>query len=294
MAFKNTEFQTNNYTINPKLQQDITKIKATYQVFIPNASILLDKINKYDTYTKANTQETYFSGVLSSLPITKRYTAVKNNDNNNHFKLAYLILLGLINIREDFRDILTIFGRAETKAPKEYFVRFKFFAGTSLENSMMKSKIGRWILENLDKPFASTKPMEKLFNLYQIDNNPELFEKKINYFFSKEPETVYREYIKLEGSLLKKTLILVSHRITVLGLALAGLTELPSIINAIRTKKDYKQIAKSSINVVSIFATGALLSSFLAITTSGSGSIIGFGLGMYLGNRLAKYMNSKF
>ena len=299
IACQITEIQTNNYALNPKLKQDITKIKATYEAFIPNASILLDKVNEYDTFTKQHKPDNkgaYFSGVLSSLPITKRYETIKNNkdDSNNPFKAIYLVGLGLINIREDFRDLLTILGRTETKAPEGYFVRFKFFIGTFLENPMKNSSIGRWILENLDKTLADTKPADKLFNVLRINKDIEPFKKKINNFFSKEPETVYREYVKLEGSLLKKTLILASHRITVLGLTFGGLIELPKIIDAIKNKKDYKQIARSTISILSPFITGALLSSFLAITTGGAGSVIGFGLGMYLGSRFSKFINSKF
>ncbi len=301
MPLKNIKDQIQSYSLNPKIQQEINEIKAVCSSFIPNTAILLNEVNKYDTFTKLTgiksdgSNNIYLTGALSSLPIVKRYETLKNNNNsdNNPFRLLSLALLGVINLHEDLRDGLSIIGKTETQAPKDYFVRFKFFAGTSVENFLMKSGIGRWILENADITLAETKPMKKIFEKFNIKNNTEVFEKNIHYPLINKSETIYRQYINPKGSLIKKTLVLTANRITLLGLIFLGLLEIPKIIDSVK-KKDYKQVDKSAVTVTATLGAGALLSSFLAITTGTAGSVLGFGLGMFLGNRLSKFVNSNF
>jgi len=292
--------QIQNYSLSPKIQQEINEIKTVCKSFIPNTAVLLNEVNKYDTFTKltgikSENNNIYLTGALSSLPIVKRYETLKNNNNsdNNPFRIFSLSFLGVINLNEDLRDALSIFGKTEAQAPKDYFVRFKFFAGTSVENFLMKSDIGRWILGNVDRTLVETKPLRKLLKLFKIKNEPEIFEKTINYPIIDKQETVLREYVKLQGSLFKKTLILTANRITLLGLIFLGLLELPKVIDSLK-KKDYKQAVKSAVTVIATLGTGALLSSFLAITTGTAGSVLGFGFGMFLGNKFSKFVNSNF
>ncbi len=300
LPLTNIKNQIQSYSLNPKIQQEINEIKAVCSSFIPNTAILLNEVNKYDTFTKLTgiksdgSDNIYLTGALSSLPIVKRYETLKNNNNsdNNPFRLLSLGLLGVINLHEDLRDALSIFGKTEAQAPKDFFVRFKFFAGTSVENFLMKSKLGRWIFD-LDKTLADTKSASKFFDAVGIENKQRIFSKNINYPLFKKQETVYREYVKLQGSLLKKTLLLTANRITVLGLIFLGLLEIPKIIDSVN-KKDYKQIGKSAVTVTITLGTGALLSSFLAITAGTAGSVLGFGLGMFLGKRISYYLNSNY
>ena len=293
--------QIQNYSLSPKIQQEINEIKTVCKSFIPNTAVLLNEVNKYDTFTKLTdikleNNNVYLTGALSSLPIVKRYESLKSNNNNsdnNPFRFLSLAFLGVINLREDYRDGLSIIGKTDTQAPKDYFVRFKFFAGTSVENFLMKSDIGRWILENTDKTLADTKLMEKIFGKFNIKNRAKTFKKTVHYPLINKSETVFREYVELKGSLLKKTLLLMANRITLLGLIFLGLLEIPKIIDSVK-KKDYKQIGKSSITVIATLGAGALMSSFLAITAGSAGSVLGFGLGMFLGNRFSKFINSNF
>jgi len=135
--------------------------------------------------------------------------------------------------------------------------------------------------------------MEKIFGKFNIKNRAKTFKKTVHYPLINKSETVFREYVELKGSLLNKTLLLMANRITLLGLIFLGLLEIPKIIDSVK-KKDYKQIGKSSITVIATLGAGALMSSFLAITAGSAGSVLGFGLGMFLGNRFSKFINSNF
>ena len=301
--------------IDPKLNQDVTKLKQTFAAFITeedtftafrnNNDISTKQDNKHNTDSKCMHDNTILKGALTTIPGVRRIVVINDNlkDNGNSIKTTGLGLVALITLKEDLRDIISALGFAKTEAPKDFFAKFKFLAGTLIEKPLSKFKIGKYnvgtyILDNVDSTLGDAQFTEKILNRLNTSSMPDYFNKEIKYPFIKDVETIKRPYIKFDGTFIGKLTGLTLHRITKIGLAVGFLLEIPDIAKSFKLN-DYKQIPKSVTNVVFSIACGALTSSLLAITLAGThlgsaGSVFGLCFGIYAGNQLANYINSKY
>lgn len=286
--------QKHTPSIDKVLKNDYETIKKTFAAIESDADTFIKQVCKYDNASRQpkNKINPVLEGVASSIPYGRRIVNIENNaEDNNPAKAVGLGAIALINLKEDFRDSLSIVGRSKSEAPKDYYAKFKFFAGTPIEKWLEKTKWGQDFLDNFDKTLGETRFGVRLRSLFGVDKDiHQVYAKEVHFPFRK-PEIVYREYVKNEGKFLGKLLSLTSYRITGLGVLVAALLEIPKIYDKIKNKNDYLQIPKSAVNVVSYTVCGALGSTFLSLATGHpAGSIIGLGLGTYIGNKLAKFI----
>ncbi|MDD3012910.1 MAG: hypothetical protein PHC34_04335 [Candidatus Gastranaerophilales bacterium] len=293
---KNQSVEHSTPSINPKLNQDLSQVKDIFESFRPKVNKLTNKINNYDTFIKQNRdnqaiKESHpvLEGVISTIPNARRIINVENNvENNNPTKAVGLGLLAIITLKEDLRDLLSIFGLSKSEAPEGYFSKFKFFAGTPIESWLLNRKWGKNILNSWDTTLADAKLGNKVYSFFKIEENSQFYNKETRIPFLRK-DTVTREYLKFEGSFIGKLSCLALNRITKIGLIFMSLLEVPTIYKAIKNNKDYSQIPESAVNVISCTFCGALFSALLSLITGiPAGSVIGLGLGLFIGNKLSK------
>lgn len=254
--------------------------------FVLDKNISNDVINiKNSLGATNNNKAVEFVGDL--FPSSRRILSVENNK-DDRIKAYGLGLVGLINLKEDIRDILSIIGLTKSEAPKGYYSRFKFFAGTLVENKLKKSEWGRRVLLYFDSSLADTYLGEQLDSYFKITPDIQTFKKEIRYPFLKK-EILQREYVQLDGKLIPNILSLTTHRITKIGVGVGLILEVPAILNSIHNKKDSGQLQRSIFNVTSCSVLGALTSSALTVLTgSPAGSVMGLGIGIFIANQLTK------
>jgi len=279
--------ETTRPTLDLKLGQDIERTKQIFAPFLKNDEYLRQSDNNKQN---KNNNNLVMEGVLSVIPATRRITTVENNK-DNPIKAVGLTLIGLINLKEDFRDLMSIIGRTKSEAPEDYYALYKFFTGTILEAPLEKTNIGRFIVHKLDKPISDTKACQIIRSLLDVKEEQEIFQKEVKLPFGKS-DVVIREYVKHEGSFIGRLACLTMNRITKLGLIFMSLLEIPAIYKSVKNKKDYSQIPKSAINVTSCVICGASFSALLSLLThSPAGSVIGLGVGLFIGDKLSKQVN---
>ncbi len=270
-----------------KLHRDLNKIQSGVDVFIKT-------INNAEKKIANNSLQMFFAGVMSIFPASRRLAPIENNEkDHNRFKAVGLGLLALINLKEDIRDLLSVFGKTKNELDKEYKAVFKFFAGTPVENWLMKSETGRKIFFDIDTTLAKTSLADKLKNKIITKEETELAERKIFYPLCNTPEIIERQYVKYTAGIVSKITMLTLNRITKLGLVFMILLELPKIINEAKNG-NYRQIPKSFTNVISYALFGALFSSIGAYTLGSAGSVLGLGFGFCLGSMISKLLNASY
>jgi hypothetical protein len=288
--------RANNINTANKLTSDIKGVKDTFESF----KQVTDKVDALDKTLNNKT----IAAPLSLVPFLRRIRPIESSkaEENNNVKLAGLGVLGVINLKEDLRDTLTVFGRSKSNAEKGYYSVYKFFSGTLLEKPLKKTKWGRNILYNIDKTFGETNLAKKLYKIIGVKFDKQEFEKETT-FFKTNKEISQRKYIKFfsasEKNISKyrltagKIIGTTMHKMPLLGIAFASILELPQVIKAVKNK-EYKQIPKSATSVLSISIGGAITTTILGMTLGPAGGVIGLGLGMYIGSLFAKYINSKY
>jgi len=301
----------NSYEIEPQLKSDIYKIKEIYKDFIPETSVLVNDINKYDTFIKQNNKSDNKKDAemfgLSSIPYIRRYIGV--NDAFNSGKYLIAILKGLIlfiNIPEDSRDLKNMFGQLKgkpSKIPYDYQVPFSFFRGTFLDKPLKKlvnseneriQDIGNKIFI-ADKTLYDTKPAEKILKLIGLKEEIKLKTTRLN--INDKPIKA----IKIEGNLPVKIIGRTLQRIPVITFGLFSLLELEPIFKAfkgnenkkINYDKGTKQIIKSAISFTSSLFLGGLFGAAGAYLGQ-AGSLAGLGIGTCLGIKLGKWLTDRF
>ncbi len=270
-----------------KLNNDLNRIQKGVDVFIRS-------VNSAEKRLSNNPLQMFFTGLLNIIPGARRLSPIEDNEKqHNLFKAVGLGLLAVINLKEDLRDMLSVFGKTKSEIDKEYKAVFKFFAGTPVETFLKKSELGEHIYYDIDTTLGDTFIGEKMRNALGVSEKIEVFSKKIYYPLMKNPETINRIYVKTTGHFIGKVISLSLRRITKLGLIFASILELPAIIKSVKDKK-YKQIPKSVLNILSYTFCGAFFSALGALTIGTAGSVLGLGAGLYLGNQLIKSLNPKF
>ncbi len=274
----------NSVTNYKKLHRDLNKIQNGVDVFIRT-------INNTEKKIYNNPLQMFFAGVMSIFPASRRLAPIEDNEKqNNRFKAFGLGLLALINLKEDIRDLLSVFGKTKNELDKEYKAVFKFFAGTPVENWLLKSETGRKIFYDIDKSFGDSFVADKILEKFKIKQDSITAKKEIYYPLINKTEIIIRESRKFDCPLLGKVIMLSLNRITKLGLLFACILELPKTISEVK-KGNYRQLPKSALNVISYSLFGAVTSSLFAYLFGPAGSVLGLGIGFYIGNQLTKSVN---
>lgn len=285
--------------IAPFIRNDINKIKTNFDE-VYAAFKEYDKLSKSSTDSflkitslkneKIKVNKELIDLALSPIPMARRLVNIDDNEKDgNELKALGLTTIALINLKEDFRDIMSIFGKTKSQAPKGYYSKYGFFVGTSLEEKLQKTKWGKPIL-SLDTTIGESDIGKFITNILKVEVTKKKFNKEITHLNGKT-ESVLRRYIHCEGRRIGKLIALTLHRIPRLSLIIAALLELPSIIKT-KNKDKLKQTANSTLSVILGVGCGALCSALLA-PISPALPVMGLGIGYYLGSKIAKSIGFK-
>ena len=278
-SFEKNSYITKTYILNPKIQNDINKIKNLYS-YIPCAGKLIDSVLEYDSFIKHQKNKTNKEKqerikheaeicVISTCAFSRRYdTVVEAFKNKEYIKALGKGFIQILSVHEDWRDVKSAFKQLiqwdfkknETQKPfafirDTFLYKYKPFYefAEKYDKTLFDFKISKWLL----KIIGLTKK-ERIDNSFKFYGNP----------FAKVTARAFT-------------------RIPVLSLGFLSLLEIPTIIN----KKDHiKQIKKSTVNVTSVIFTGAFIGAIGAYLGP-IGSLLGLGIGTYLGNKLAQRIN---
>lgn len=272
--------------IDEKLRSDIKEVKDIFYKIKPAV------VNKFNSHPLA--KNLIFLGLITTIPSVRRIASVEDNvQQENKTKAFGLGLIGLINVKEDLRDLMSIFGRSKSQATEGYYSKYKFFAGTPVESLLERTKWGQHILYDVDATLADTFIGEKIYSKIKTSHESKYFEKQVKNLFGTK-EVLYRPYVKHEGKFFSQLIGLSMNRITKIGLLAMTLLELPIIHKALKNNNDNSQILRSAINVTSCAACGALFSSiFTLLTFNPAASVIGLGLGLFIGDKISKLISSR-
>lgn len=283
--------------IKKDLYEVKTKFEGVYTTFGEYKTLSKAVANKFlgmsaDKNQKRMTGQEIVNIALSPIPMARRLVNIDKNmeDKDNHSKAIGLTAIAAMNVQEDVRDLLTIFGRAKSHAPQGYNVKYGFFVGTSVEKWLQKTVWGKNLLRK-DTTIAEDKLGKFIMNKLGVTlADKQKFSKEINHLTG-ETESVLRRYVKLEGSRFGKIIVLALYRMPKLSLLAAGLLELPNVIKA-ENKNKFKQIINSTLSVVVGLGCGALFSALLAPLNPVL-PIMGLGVGYYVGSKIAKAIGFK-
>lgn len=287
--------------INNSIKQDISKTQAEINEMKKQGNFFINQVNKYDSFTKQNqikkdskaeeVKKDVFA-VLSPIPYVRRFAGIDDNtEKGDYVKAATLLGLAVANLPEDTRDIKSSFkqiikGQKTDYDYKEFQHPFSFFRGTFLEPLTKKCKK----LYDMDKTLFDTKAGQKIADLLKVEAEDCISTGKFNCHGIEIIAT------KLSGKFLNKLICRGMLRVPVVGLAIAGLLELPSIIKAAtskdnKAKNTLKQVLKSTASVLTttsmIAITGALFARKGPI-----GSLVGIGIGSVIGTSASKQLSN--
>ena len=299
--------QSTRLAVNSDLFNDIKKTEQIFAPFLHKS--FNQQVKKYDDASNKNNGIAL--GALSTIPYARRFICVKDAiQNHDTLKAIGKGLILLINMPEDTRDLVDagkqlvrLTKKIPPSIPYDYQTKFSFFRGTLLEPVL------KWLIESkneriselgykiyyLDKSFYDTFIGEKISNMLNI------IESDVKNTTRKDIDGRYIEAFKLEGKFIPKLIGRSMQRIPIISLIVFGILELPSIVksfcNKQKTLKEncingIKQIIKSSVNVTSIIFSGAILGALFA-KKGHIGSLVGLGIGTYLGSKAASYVNEK-
>jgi hypothetical protein len=173
-------------------------------------------------------------------------------------------LVQLVNVKPDSKDIKDATIQLLNKDFKlyEHQKPFSFIQGTYFDKIPILHKIGNYDITLYDTNWGS----------YICDK------------LGATRSEFIEESLKLNGTLASKIVGRALLRIPILSLVFLGLLEIPAILKA---DNHIKQAVKSGINIISIVSLGALLGAAGAYLGP-VGSLLGLGIGSYLGNKIAK------
>lgn len=225
---------------------------------------------------------------LETVPTFRRVASITNKLYNDD-KIGALgsIGLALINLPEDLRDVKGSLKQLTGAKPKynykEYQHNFSFFRGTLIEDWLHKQadkgkKWANWLIEN-DQSLADTKFGEKILNTVKAEEY-HIVETQI-----KDIDGLSILATSYKGNKFAQLTARAFKRMTLLGLLVMGLFELPKIF---KSDKKVKQIAKSAINVATITAGIGYGGAIGSKCKGPIGSLIGMGLGAIVANKASE------
>lgn len=303
---------------DPKLSSDIQAVRASVLQFKSDVdrfdSVTKNK-NDDNKQNKINAQTEVATASLSIIPFFRRFSsvddAIKAHDT---VKAVAKGFIALNNVPEDSRDVMNATKQIKSKLkgefintiPNEYQSRFSFFRGTFLEPVLKKlvdsdnEKLNRiaFKIYDADKPLLDTKFGEKIQDLLGIKyvKNDFHYLDRVNVYGRK-----VKAYKIVGGNAFTRLLGRAMFRVPVIALGIAALLEIPNIVVGFSTGKDNKeragnggkQLVKSANTLTFITAGSAILGAIGAAKKGSVGSMVGIGLGSYLGTKAAKIVNEK-
>lgn len=294
--------------VDPKLQKDIHQVKNAFMHFN-------SQVDKYESSVKAkkdDEKENLAVAGLSVIPFYRRFSGIKEAvQNQDTIKSVGKSMIMLINAPEDTTDLFKVKKQIKAELNGEaahlshdYQSKFSFFRGTLLEPILAKMvnsknekirKIGIKIYRS-DRTVYDTAFGEKIRNLLNIQES--------DVQFTTRKDKVFNSFTKartLEGKAIPKIIGRAMMRIPVISLGLIAALELPGVIKAFNSKDNLKdnvengakQTAKASVTVLSISTFAAVIGAIFASKKGHVGSLVGIGVGTYLGSKAAKTVNNK-
>lgn len=284
----------------PDIKNDVNKLKTkfneVYSAFEEYDNLVKPSNDSFIKTSPLKTQKFQINKelidlALSPIPMARRLVNIeKNKESDNKFKVLGLLAIAATNVREDLRDLMTIFGRAKSEAPKGYYTKYGFLVGTTIEEKLQKAKNGKAILK-LDKTIGETVFDNFIKNTLKVKITRQKFNKEIMHL-NGNVEKVMRRYVQIEGGgKFAKLIALSLYRIPKLSVLAAALLEIPTILKT-ENKDKLKQITNSALSVGLGISCGALCSALLA-PISPALPVIGLGVGYYIGNKLSKTIGFK-
>lgn len=288
----------------PDLKKDIVKVKNNfdeiYSAFKGYDNLTNDNTDYYMSAIKMQKalkeskveakKKDLINFILSPLPMVRRVINVENNAENDYKgKAIGLAMIAATNVKEDLRDMLSIFGKVKSDAPKGYYSKYGFFVGTTIEEKLQKTPWGKSFLQ-LDKTMGETVFKNFIEKVLKVKMKKGKFNKEITHL-NGNVEKVLRRYVSFEGGRIGKTIALALYRIPRLSLFAAALLEVPTILKAKKNDR-LRQASNSALSIALGVGCGALLSAILA-PISPALPVMGLGFGYYIGNKIAKGIGFK-
>jgi len=295
-------------TANEKMQDK--SVNSKINPFVSKDILELSTKKPDNSLQKGNAEKINFKdvsiGLLESIPFIRRFVSIEDGkEKNDNFKTIAATLLLLANAPEDTRDLMA--GINQFINPKkvasglshDYQVKFSFLRGTLFEFLLKgKGKYTKLISEYLykiDKTLYDNQFWMKLItNIGYIKDEKGFLDRK-DVMNVKVPT-----YNIKAANAFSRLLGRASLRLTLLSIFVFSSFEISNIARAFKqgnnieekTCNAIKQTFKSAITVTTILGMTAITGALLA-SKGPAGSLVGIGIGTYLGNKTSKYVNSK-
>ncbi len=266
----------------PQIQEDYKEVKK--------------KVDKEDSITS----------VFDVIPMFRRLENVPDKVNNADFiPAAGLISLAVLNAPEDWRDMKSAFTQIKAaskgeKIEKSYNHKiaqhpFSFFRGTLLHKFVNPAtspfpKLANWLLDK-DTTLMDTRLGDFVSKKFDIQISVE--DSKIKNITSTDSSPSYvgaRKFATKSrfGELTARALT----RTTKIGALILGVLETAHLIKEISDGENViKATAKSAINLTSSIAGIGYGGAIGAKHFGPAGSLIGMGVGAFVGNRISKLVD---
>jgi len=249
-------------------------------------------------------------GAASAIPYFRRLNGIQDAVlNHDNFATLAKTALFVVNAPEDTRDISNALKQYANKAvevekalPHSYQTRFSFFRGTLFEpllkkliNSESKNarKLGKKIVR-MDSTLYDTKLGEKINKILNVT------EKDVMKTARKEINGAAVKAIELEGKAIPKLIGRAMLRVPMLGvyalMTIGAVSALKHLFDKNNSKENIaessKQVVKTGINDTATVASSAVFGALLAGRFGATGSLVGIGVGSYLGSKAVKLFDS--
>jgi len=249
--------------LDAKVKKDYEHIQKTFAAFDPKPDMFIN----YSNNNKADTEKENLALCgLNSIPFIRRITGIGDAfKSHEYIKTLGKGFIQIINVRGDWNDIVDSFKK--TAQDRDIQSPFGFLRFTCLEDK---------------KPFVNLRHLDKTLYDYQWAENI------LTKLGAETPEFLEKG-IKLNGTLVSTIVGKIFLRTPIVSLGVLEALEIPSII---KNKEHGKQTIRSTINVTSLVFGGAILGA-IASTIHPSLSLVGLGVGSYLGTKAANMITDE-
>ena len=304
---QNNNVMENKYSKQQHIFQDIQD--KTHQ----NPSRIKTPDNQEQNTTKLNqntiNKRELFKIVSYPIAPIRRFLGVKeSSENNNKIKTVGLALLAINNPPMDLSDINSVFKQIKGKkiAPNPKQIEFTFAQDTLIEFLIKKlrNKIDHRkfdaTYDKIDKSLFNTKLVQKIVKTLNIKVTKEIKPDQ-NIDLIKNGLKQNKIYIIKGKSKIAKLICRSLMRIPILSIVAFSLLEIPDIVKSIKNEKQKhkkleaasKQILRSGINITTMITGMAIIGTILDRHFGALGSLIGIGIGNYLGEKIGIFINNK-
>lgn len=302
-------------TVSPILYQSqvdkFSDIRSDYNCikkrFSKNNSLAVVSDLNGDSFSKTKKNTGYrkdLKSVLDVFPTFRRLERVPDKiKKSDDIPAAGLVALAVLNGPEDLRDTMSAYKQVKAKVNGESFKRpydsrkaqhpFSFFRGTLLHNFVTPEKspfpnLAKWLL-NHDVSLMGTSFGRYVGDFLNV--KIETFDTKIKNI-SKEQPFVPAYALKAKNAISDLTVRALARTTKIGAIVLAGI-EAAHFAKEVKNGKDVKrEILESCITYTSSIAGIGYMGALGAKHFGSAGSIVGMGLGAYLGNKVSSHFDT--